>query len=1011
MAVSGEDRKTHVNKSLEAMVIVGLAIGLVVLIGAGVMSYQSVSRFIQITDQRARTHSVIEKLNDVLSCVKDAETGLRGYIITGKTRFLEPYHGAVKIIGADGQALRSLLQDEPDQLQRLDALQLLIAEHLNMAEQQIDLRMNRRFDLALEERYMETGKVKMDQIRVISAEMEKTAFASLSQRDQEAQASARHAMAIIVFGSLLAVVFAVLAIMIAKRVLAVRQRAEAETRGLHTFLNSILENLPHMIFVKDARDLRFVRVNQAGEELLGYSRTDLLGKSDHDFFPKEEADSFTANDRQVLKSGQLLDITEEPIQTRTKGLRLLHTKKIPILDPSGHPQYLLGISEDITERKRSEEALRESELRYRSLIQTARDVIFTLSSEGLITSLNAAFEIITGLSVADWVGRSVVLLIHPEDRARALQLLDRVSIGKSPPAFELRVRSCQGEYLIGEFTVTPQVQDGQVIGILGIARDITDRKKVEEELRKAKEAAEAANHAKSEFLASMSHEIRTPMNAIIGMADLLWETPLKEEQQEYVGIFRRAGISLMNLINDILDLSKVEAGYLELETIEFDLGDIVDKTAEMMALRAHDKGIELACSVAPDVPTDLIGDPNRLRQVILNLIGNAIKFTNAGQVVLRVEKDPESHEPGMLRFMIADTGIGIPQDKLGLVFDSFTQADSSTTRKYGGTGLGLSISKRLVNLMGGWIWADSVPGKGSTFYFTARFGIQPSPLRIASPVEINLHGVKTLVADDNATNRLILKEALSSWGAMVTEVPGGEETLAELQRAYAAAEPYQLLLLDCRMPDINGFQVLEKINETSGMAGMTVVMLTSDNRSPDIAQTYKLRLGGYLVKPIRRSDLLKAITIAISRSRGTAQQPSGPAPATVDIPALDILLVEDSSDNRLLIQSYLKKTPCRIQTAENGEIAVESFQTGSYDLILMDMQMPVMDGYTATRHIRQWERENHRRPIPIIALTANALHEEVNRSLEVGCNTHLTKPIKKVTLMEAIIEYAKKVLP
>ncbi len=470
MAVSGEDRETGVNKPLEAMVIVGLAIGLVVLIGVGVMSYQGVSRFIQITDQRAHIHSIIEKLNDVLSCVKDAETGLRGYIITGKTRFLEPYHGAVKIIGADGQALRSLLQGEPDQLQRLDALQLRIAEHLTMAEQQIDLRMNRRFDLALEERYMETGKAKMDQIRVISAEMEKTAFASLSQRDQEAQASARHAMAIILFGSLLAVVFAVLAIMIAKRVLAVRQRAEAETRGLHTFLNSILENLPHMIFVKDARDLRFVRVNQAGEELLGYSRADLVGKSDHDFFPKEEADSFTANDRQVLKSGQLLDITEEPIQTRTKGLRLLHTKKIPILDPSGRPQYLLGISEDITERKRSEEALRESELRYRSLIQTARDVIFTLSSEGLITSLNTAFEIITGLSVADWVGRSVVLLIHPEDRARASQLLDRVLIGNNPPAFELRVRSRLGEYLIGEFTVTPQVQDGQVIGILGIAR-------------------------------------------------------------------------------------------------------------------------------------------------------------------------------------------------------------------------------------------------------------------------------------------------------------------------------------------------------------------------------------------------------------------------------------------------------------------------------------------------------------------------------------------------------------
>ena len=660
------------------------------------------------------------------------------------------------------------------------------------------------------------------------------------------------------------------------------------------------------------------------------------------------------------------------------------------------------------ERRRTEEALRESEHRYRSLIQTARDVVFTLSTDGAVTSLNAAFGMATGHAISERLGKSFVPLIHREDVGRSRQIFEAVLAGHAPAIFELRIRARSGDYVTGEITASPQTQDGHVVGVFGIARDITDRKKVEEELRKAKEAAEAANRAKSEFLASMSHEIRTPMNAIIGMADLLWETPLKQEQQEYVGIFRRAGISLLNLINDILDLSKVEAGYLELEKIEFDLREVVDKTAEMMALRAQEKGIELGCSVAPDVPTDLIGDPNRLRQVILNLIGNAIKFTTIGQVVLRVESERATPQEGMLRFMVADTGIGIPPEKLNVVFENFTQADSSTTRQYGGSGLGLSISKRLVELMGGRIWAESVPGKGSTFYFTARFGVQVHATQDGSFAEMDLHGVKTLITDDNPTNRLILKEALSSWGATTAEAPGGLETLAELGRAHAAGEPYQLLLLDCQMPEMNGFQVLEKISGTSGLAGMTVVMLTSDNRSPDIAQTYKLKLGGYLVKPIRRSDLLKAITIAMARSKGLVCQLPAPGLVAVDMPALNILLAEDSPDNRLLIRSYFKKTRCRIDIAENGKIALESFQAGSYDLVLMDMQMPVMDGYTATIRIRQWEREHNRLPTPIIALTANALHEEANRSLAAGCTAHLTKPIKKVILMEAITQHIQK---
>lgn len=713
---------------------------------------------------------------------------------------------------------------------------------------------------------------------------------------------------------------------------------------------------------------------------------------------------------------------------------------------NGMSEQLAGLyeklREELAERERVEEAERLRTLELEALVHIAGILVQPNSFE---EKCKHVLDEVAQLVEADWVTLRV-----PEEEGLRLVTVAGPATLESPPMIVLSDSETlaldafqNGQpVLVNDYFAYPQASaaylalgvqslvlmpikaSGPTVGLVNVlSREpnhftpdrvrvltaVADGLGVLLENAQAHAAALQASATKSDFLASMSHEIRTPMNSIIGMAELLSNTPLNSEQQQYVQLLTKAGDTLLTLIDDVLDLSKVEAGRLVLETVDFDLTELVEDTAEYLAIRAHAKGLELNCSISHDVPTTLVGDPGRLRQVVTNLVGNAIKFTEEGEVTLRIETYPGASNNSFVLFRVSDTGIGIHPEQLDKIFDDFTQADSSMTRKFGGTGLGLAIVRRLVEMMEGRIWVESEIGHGSTFYFTVQLQVGAEPASPVEPTWENIKGLKTLVVDDNANNRLILQEMLAARGITAKAVEDGYRALVELDEAKKGDDSYQLVLLDRRMPGMDGFQVVERIKDQLGIVDITILLLTSENRSEDIARCRELGVSRYLVKPVKQSELIQAILAARGFESAVAEaQPPKATTDTVHEPrVLRILLVEDSEDNRLLVQAHLNNAGHKIDLAENGEVAVEKFVSGQYDLVLMDMQMPVMDGYDATRAIRKWESDQAVEATPIIALTAHALKEDTQKSLDAGCTDHLTKPLKKKRLMEVIYEHAR----
>jgi two-component system, sensor histidine kinase and response regulator len=652
-----------------------------------------------------------------------------------------------------------------------------------------------------------------------------------------------------------------------------------------------------------------------------------------------------------------------------------------------------------------------------ALIENSADFIAMASLSGEITYINPAGRNMVGFDPVLHRAANHVKDFHTDSGKHYLHETIQPAVkatGQWNGEMELRnLATNEPIPTASNVFVVRHSQTREPLCMATISRDITERKQHENELRLAKEEAEAANQAKSEFLANMSHEIRTPLNGVIGMTDLALETDLTREQREYLETVKMSAESLLSVINQILDFSKIEAGKMELEEIRFDMRECLESAVRTLALQADEKGLELLCEINAAIPPTLLGDAGRLRQIIINLLGNAIKFTAEGEVSLHVSPQTGADGGRELHFTVSDTGIGIAPEKVQTIFESFSQADTSTTRVYGGTGLGLTISRRLVELMGGKIWIESEVGKGSHFHFIIplkeAFAVEKAPEPDATH-EV-LVGTKVLVIDDNKTNRRILEGLLKAWGMVPTLAHDGPGALACLAAAHEAGEAFRLILTDMHMPNMDGFGVIERIQQNPGLSAATIMMLSSGGHGGDAARCQALGVAAYLLKPVRQAELREAIV----RALGTIP---APVPASMITQkklreervaageSLTILLAEDNLVNQKLTVRLLEKRGHTVSLAENGREAVNLLQHQKFDLVLMDVQMPEMDGVTATSVIREREQKTGGHQ-PIVAMTALVTASDRERCLAVQMDGYLTKPIRAPQLDEILDHYVK----
>jgi PAS domain S-box-containing protein len=811
-----------------------------------------------------------------------------------------------------------------------------------------------------------------------------------------------------------------------------RKAAEGTIRDSEQRFVKAFRNSPAPMMIVHLRDERVTEVNEAFLRAFGMQGDQVLGRTVdqlHLYANQDELDTV----RRFLGSG--LPMRDFEVVLRSGAGDTRHGMLSVDLFEAGGETFYLAVLADLTERRRAEEALREREEIFRSISSAAQDAVIMIDPEGRVTVWNEAAEHMFGYSRVEAVGAPVHDLLVPEryEPQPAIGLAQFSHTGDGPlvgSTQQIAARRSDGTEIPVELSVSAVRLRGGWHAV-AIIRDITERLKVEEALWNAKEEAEAANlelqrsveranrlaeeaavanAAKSEFLANMSHEIRTPMNGIIGMSGLLLDTELTPEQREYGETVRNCADSLLTIINDILDFSKIEAGRLDLEAIDFDLVVMLEETTDVLAVRAHEKGLELTCLVDPAVPRHVRGDPGRLRQVLMNLVGNAVKFTASGEVGIGVEVEEDGADGMTLRFRVTDTGIGIAAGKLPLLFQPFTQVDSSTTRRFGGTGLGLSISRQLAELMGGRIGVESEEGRGSTFWFTCR--VERS-LRAAPAVPTgDIEGLRVLAVDDNATNRQVLRGMLAGWGCRGEVVDGGAAALGRLREAAGEGDPFRVAILDMGLKDVPGDEVGRQVRSDPALGATILVMMTSSGRRGEVNRLGEIGFSGYLTKPVKGTHLYDTLRMLVQRATPGKGVQSLPVVTRFTVAEAArrrtrILLAEDNVTNQRVARAVLEKMGHHVDVVVNGLDALRALAARSYDIVLMDIQMPEMDGLEATRAIRSGGHAVRNPAVPIVAMTAHVMKGDRERCFAAGMDDYVAKPLRPAELEAAIARSAK----
>lgn len=795
-------------------------------------------------------------------------------------------------------------------------------------------------------------------------------------------------------------------------------QAQEEYQGL-------VESVRDLVWRVDDQG-RWSFLNAASQEIYGAPAEELLGEVALDRADEAHREADYAAFARVLMGGELVD--HETVHRTIGGeVRHLSFSARPLRNAAGEVQGAVGTARDVTDRARSratlEELVQKNSL-VRSLINTTSEFIFYKDEEGRYKGCNLAFSEFIGRPEEEIIGLTDQELVG-EERAQLYAESDREAFTSQDP---IRMEEWveipgKGRRLMETVKTGYRSDEGQRLGILGIVRDVTERKEAEERMRELAERAEHATRMKSAFLANMSHEIRTPMNGILGMTEILLETDLTEEQRQSLEIVFNSGETLLEILNDILDLSKIEAGHLEMEETSFDLHEVVAGAAQLFSIPASVRANELALDIRPEVPHGVRGDPTRLRQVLSNLVGNAVKFTKEGEVLVTVSVEKELDGQALLHFSVMDTGVGIRKDLQVAIFKEFTQADSSTTREFGGTGLGLTISRHLVSLMGGELGLSSTLGEGSNFHFTLALPLDPEFVSVEPELDPKaFSGLKVLVVDDNETNRRIFTEFLAGAGIQARNARSAQEGLQILREAKESGEPFQLALLDVVMPLRDGFQLTEDIRADRGLRDLKIMILTSTSRPGDRRRATQLGVGSFLMKPVSRLDLFRGMALTLRpddgepanregegeeeaqpSSKGPAGEAKAPSGATESEPGAKILLAEDNPVNQQVAVALLERWGHEVTVALNGVEALAALEKEPFDLVLMDVQMPELDGLEATRRIRQ---DSRFASIPVVALTAHALREERDKCADAGMDDYLSKPFRPEDLQALVEKWA-----